>query len=168
MENNIVNYLDKNFNENELMKNITQLPVSKPTFDTMPTTNVAQNEQRQHISPPITQEQMMMMQNITDARQIPNAEIITLQEVGLDKPSIFISFNGQIYPPILFKEEVLNQIRMRQIPARSCSVQQQQPVRRPAATPVWVHWNRRRPTAVPTIWRTPAAVQPLRRATGDL
>lgn len=34
MENNIVNYLDKNFNENELMKNITQLPVSKPTFDT--------------------------------------------------------------------------------------------------------------------------------------
>jgi|SaaInlStandDraft_4_1057021.scaffolds.fasta_scaffold18497_2 hypothetical protein len=129
MENNVVEYLDTNLDVDNLINNIGQLPVSQPTFTapqpqqqqprTQPPYQYQQPPQQyqQPLAQPdnVSQEQMMMMQNITDARQLPGAEIITSQSAPNVKPSSAVLYNGQLFPLIFFKEEVLQQMQQMQM-----------------------------------------------------
>jgi hypothetical protein len=120
MDNNIVEYLDTNMDVDNLMSNINKLPTSRPNFadPVQPPNYVRPSPQPNHH---LSQEQIMMMQNITDARQIPSATIMTTQSAPGNEPQSAVFYNGIQYPLILFKPEVLQQMQQMQM-------QRQQPI----------------------------------------
>lgn len=121
--NNIVDYLEQNMDMNNLMENINDMPQTQPTFEQP----APQYDPKIDIPPPNpndpTQEQIMMMQTVTDARQIQGATIMSTQPGPGIQVQSTVLFNGKFYPMTLFQPKVLEQLHAVQQQMR---IQQQQ------------------------------------------
>ena len=106
-DNNIVGYVDENIDN--LMNEIERLPQSQPKF-----------EQQPAIQQPTTQQPMqqdlMMMQDVTDARQLPGARLINVNIDDYGQTQTVLLFNGKTYPLTAFQPRVIQQIQDMTIP----------------------------------------------------
>lgn len=133
-KNDIVNYLEENMDMTNLMENINDMPQTQPNFE-------PQYDPKIDIPPPNpndpTHEQIMMMQNVTDARQIQGATIMSTQPNNGMQSVSAIWFNGKFYPITLFQPKVIEQLYANhyQMQMQRQQIQQYEPVQNTVVTP---------------------------------